>query len=383
LDENETKDYILTIDRLVRSCYVKYKSISEKWSEFVSLTLSNSTYMCFEDVKRNFSDFIFSFHDPHFALYTSIPEKVYLGFILRNEELWYKNISKEKEYKVVNINGKDIEDIFIKLSKEGIQSQLMRYKIMMKENIIDRDKVAIIYKENNNQVMETIYATSFNSYYLLPDLKKLTDASKLFVEKYDGTTIIKIPNFSDRTIIHELESQMQAISESDILIIDLRMNTGGKVDVAKEFVSLFICHETELFLTVDREINSLENSERVSVTPKDCPKNMNIFVIQNEYTASAAEYIAICALLKNGAMTIGTRTAGFSNQASKYIFEDNSSLELTSKLFVDSSGNEFMPFGFDPSIYYPMEPQISNNEIVKIVRTYHNSHTINSSKSLL
>lgn len=370
LNMKMASDYILTIDRLIRNNYVKFARISKKWNEYVDIMKKEADIMSIEEVRTNLSEFIFSICDPHFVLYTNRVEEAFFGLSLIDEELWCQFSPEESEKKLISINNQTVADIFAGLFHRGICSSLLRYRFFMKENINGKDEIEAMYLENGIKVNRTIRKIKMNTLIDKPDMKKFAGLKKLKITSHEEVTIVKVPTFSDVALLSEMELQEETLSESDILIIDLRMNTGGIVDTAKEFVSYFINQETELFYLTDQITSSMTTAKCVNVAPKSTSLCGNIFVIQNEYTASASEYIVINALLKNGAVTIGSKTAGFSNQASLYILEDHSRLEITSKLFVDSDGKEFMPTGFEPTLFYPMITKASDEDIVKYVRAY-------------
>lgn len=249
----------------------------------------------------------------------------------------------------------------------------MQYTIFLKEYINDSKEISMRYLDGEFISEAIVNKIKIGNDELLDNIGIVAEAEKFQISNFDNVMMIKVPIFSDNTNVGELETYMNEIGENKTIIIDLRMTSGGKVDVAKEFASLFINHESELFYETERKNDGLYQLKKVSIAPKLCKKCRDIFVIQNEYTASAAEYIVINALIKNNARTIGTKTAGFSNQASVFFFEDNTKLELTSKLYVNSDGTAFMPLGFEPTFYYPMPLQITDKEIVDIVKCYYTS----------
>lgn len=75
------------------------------------------------------------------------------------------------------------------------------------------------------------------------------------------------------------------------IIIDLRNNTGGLFDVAIEIAGLFLPKQSLVAVTKNRD-HKITETWKTNREPLSIAKNMPIFFIVNNYTASAAEIMA-------------------------------------------------------------------------------------------
>jgi carboxyl-terminal processing protease len=120
-----------------------------------------------------------------------------------------------------------------------------------------------------------------------------------------GVAYLRIPDFED-DIPGLVEETLTSMLEADpsTIVIDLRDNPGGFVDVAVEVASMFIADGT-VFVT-----NSVEETIEHPVTRDALAPSQRLVVMVNRGTTSAAEILAGALRDRRGAVLVGTPTFG-------------------------------------------------------------------------
>jgi len=120
-----------------------------------------------------------------------------------------------------------------------------------------------------------------------------------------GVGYIRIPDFEDDIPVL-ISDGLDALLEEplDTIVIDLRDNAGGFIDVAVEVISEFVAEGT-----VFRTVGPGEN-ERYEAVPGGVATTQDLIVLVNEGTASAAEIMAAALRDARQAPIVGTTTFG-------------------------------------------------------------------------
>ena len=119
------------------------------------------------------------------------------------------------------------------------------------------------------------------------------------------------------------------------LIIDLRNNGGGIIDEAVKIMSLFVPKGTEIVSTKGKNKNS-NRTYRTTTQPKY--PDMNLVVLVNSSSASAAEIVAGSMQDLDRALLIGTRTYGKGLVQSIRPIAYNGHLKVTTSKYYIPSG---------------------------------------------
>jgi len=191
----------------------------------------------------------------------------------------------------------------------------------------------------------------------------------------ESTGYIRIATFGEptdaefRKILSELIRQGAAN-----LILDLRDNPGGMLQSAVKITSSFIAPGQVVVSTVDR------NGEQVEYRAEDFPigRNLNLAVLVNQNSASAAEIVA-GALQDHGAATIvGERTYGKGTVQAMIPLKAGGALKLTISRYhtpndrvIDGTGLEPDIKVVSPNLVLPMarsclSPKVKNTVYLKI-----------------
>lgn len=148
------------------------------------------------------------------------------------------------------------------------------------------------------------------SYHMLSD-----NIGWLYIGEFDGVTTTQV-----KSAIEDLQSQgMQKI------IVDLRDNPGGRLDVVKDIMDMFLPKDKLLLYSIDKDKNTEKYySETDGIIP-----DMPMCVLVNGNSASASEVFTGAMKCYNRAKIVGTKTFGKGIMQSIFELEDGSALKIT------------------------------------------------------
>lgn len=127
---------------------------------------------------------------------------------------------------------------------------------------------------------------------------------------------------------------------ADNLVLDLRDNGGGLVEACVNVADEFL-DEGIVVYTEDK------NGKRSDIKAEDGKTELNVAVLVNENSASAAEILA-AALQDNGIKIVGTKTFGKGVIQSTEKLDDGSAIKLTVMQYYSPKGNEINKLGVKP-----------------------------------
>lgn len=233
--------------------------------------------------------------------------------------------------KIVEINGEILED----LSTEKIVSKLkgerhstVKVKIMRENNpdLLSFDIVRDVVKEQHSL---SFHIKSHNISYI--SLSMFTDAATKQIE-----TLLKKS--------HEHKTKG--------LILDLRNNSGGLLNAAIDIAGLFLKKGSLVTLTKDKHGKEIE---RYTTKRNPIAKNtLPIFILINNYTASAGEILAGCLKINSDATNdylvflVGTKTFGKGSVQEVIPISNNCALKITTCLYFLPDDTTIQASGIDP-----------------------------------
>lgn len=166
-------------------------------------------------------------------------------------------------------------------------------------------------------------------------------------EEADGkmTGIIEITNFSEHTAV-EFEEQLTELENKNIegLVIDVRGNPGGLLNVVEDMLSLFVPEDLPYLQIEDAD----GNKEGFHSTLRD-KKAYPISVIINEGSASASEILAV-ALKEMGYDIVGHTSYGKGTVQTAVPLGDGSSIKMTTFKWLSPKGEWINEVGVEPTI---------------------------------
>ncbi|BDC34742.1 peptidase S41 [Candidatus Dependentiae bacterium Noda2021] len=225
-----------------------------------------------------------------------------------------------KQYdKIIEING---------LSLEGMSTDEATSKLKGPRNT----KVTVKVLREGQQDLLTFDITR--------DVIKEPNSLSFHIPNYD-MYYLSLSMFSDSSA-RQLENLLRKSQEKKYkgLILDLRNNSGGLLTSVVDIAGLFLQKGSLVVTTKNKEGKETERyvTKRNPVAPKDIP----IFILINNFTASAAEILAGCLKIhaesseqKNNQLVfvVGTNSFGKGSVQEVIPLSNNCALKLTTSLY--------------------------------------------------
>ena len=164
-----------------------------------------------------------------------------------------------------------------------------------------------------------------------------------------NVALVQIASFSKGTA-DEVQKSLAELKYSSGIILDLRNNPGGLLEVALRVSQLFIGNG----VIVSYQVNG---SEKLFKADNPKPISVPVVVMINRNTASSAEIVASAFQDRNRGVIIGERSYGKGSVQEFVTLDDGSKLELTVALYVTPSGKIIDEVGVSPDL------EVSSREI--------------------
>ena len=196
------------------------------------------------------------------------------------------------------------------------------------------------------------------------------DISKVIIPSVESKMLegnigyIKLSTFSNTTY-NQVKTSLEELEKKNMksLIIDVRDNSGGYLNSAKDI--------SELFLKKGKIIYQLKyrdgNIEKVYST-KDNTRDYKVVVLTNEFSASASEILAIALKESYGATLVGKKTFGKGTVQDTDILSNGSMVKYTSAYWLSPNGNSINNFGIDPDIEVDLK-ETGDSQLDKAIET--------------
>ncbi|MFC1615760.1 S41 family peptidase [Patescibacteria group bacterium] len=215
------------------------------------------------------------------------------------------------------------------------------------------DAIMSIRGEMGTTVVLTILRDGLGEPFEVPIVRDSIDIDSVTVEKLDDEiTYLSINQFNDKT----LEEFSSAISEMILeeargLIIDLRFNGGGYLDIAVELLSFILPEDTTAVKIEQRGMENEVMYTNGQVKLLDIP----VVVLVNEGSASASEIVAGAIQDYERGVIMGTQTFGKGSVQEVESFSDGSSIRLTIAKWFTPNGTNIDEVGLTPDIIVEIE----------------------------
>jgi carboxyl-terminal processing protease len=169
----------------------------------------------------------------------------------------------------------------------------------------------------------------------------------------DNIGYIRLSDFRERTA-NDLESAVKGLKEKgmDSLILDLRNNPGGLLDVAVT-VSEFFLDRNQLIVSTKGRLRN-QNQEMRSRS-SGLVSNIPMVVLINEGSASASEIVAGAIQDHHRGIVMGTKSHGKASVQTIFPLKDGSALRLTTSKYFTPSGRSIHGEGIMPDVEVPFE----------------------------
>jgi carboxyl-terminal processing protease len=163
----------------------------------------------------------------------------------------------------------------------------------------------------------------------------------------DNIAYIKLRQFQSRSA-NDLAMEYQRLMKEGAksLILDLRNNPGGLLNVAVDVSGIFLDHGTLVVYTKDRNGQKDEYRSRANMLSTSMP----MVVMVNQGSASASEIVAGALKDWNRAVVLGTTTFGKGSVQSVIPLSDGSGVRLTTSKYYTPKGTSIQNTGITPDI---------------------------------
>ncbi|MBU5593967.1 PDZ domain-containing protein [Amphibacillus sp. MSJ-3] len=170
--------------------------------------------------------------------------------------------------------------------------------------------------------------------------------------------VIQITSFSEQTA-ERFQEELESLESEGIdgLVIDVRGNPGGLLDVTEDILKLFVTSDQPFMQIADNE----DNKQRFFSDLEE-PKDYPISVLIDEGSASASEILAISLYETIDAELIGRNSFGKGTVQQTVPMGDGSTIKLTILKWLSPEGNSIHEIGVKPTIevdqpdYYYISP---------------------------
>lgn len=145
----------------------------------------------------------------------------------------------------------------------------------------------------------------------------------------------------------QFKNNLESLEKENIdsLIIDLRDNTGGELETAKEILSLFMKNDKVIY---QMELRDGKIEKTYSTGKKD--KTYPIVILVNGNTASASEVMTASLKENLGATVIGETTYGKGTAQTVLKLSSGDQFKMTTKKWLTPNGNWINEVGIIPDI---------------------------------
>ncbi len=169
----------------------------------------------------------------------------------------------------------------------------------------------------------------------------------------DHIGYVRISDFRENTT-QDLEAALNQLKTQSMegLILDLRNNPGGLLDVAVSVSELFLNRHQLIVTTKGR----LKNQNQEMRARMDGPvSDVPLVVLINEGSASASEIVAGAVQDHHRGIIVGTKSHGKASVQTIFPLKDGSALRLTTSKYFTPTGRSIHGQGIPPDVEVPLE----------------------------
>jgi len=224
------------------------------------------------------------------------------------------------------------------------------------EGLTTEEIIALLKGERGSQVTIKILREGQQdllSFTLTRDVVKEQTSLSFYIKNYN-ICYLSLTMFTDtaaKIIQQLLEKGTQHAYKG--LILDLRNNSGGLLTSVIDIASLFLEKGSLVVLTKDKHNKEIE---RYTTTRAPVHAHLPIFILINNFTASAAEILAGCLKIhaeqtkagNNLVFLVGTTTFGKGSVQEVIPVSNNSAVKLTTSLYFFSDHSTIQGAGIVP-----------------------------------
>ncbi len=314
-----------------------------------------------EEILAIIDTYLIGLKDPHTRLlFRERPSYILpYNFIFIHKKLYLE--CEEDLKKVILINQESVQTILNRYSEIYksyplvlVENELIKDIQFMKRSFI-RNDLQITYDTGHEK---TLYPVDTEIW--MKNLRNQANDCQLnsvSIRRIDNDCIcIQIITFRDKSVVSQIIGGLEQIQgRYNTIIFDVRNNMGGYIEVAKELVSKIVDSKVQMNYEIARMDGNLIKTMPVEIQKNtyDGFQNKQIIVFVNYRTMSSAEYIFAYALQLKGILVIGEETAGLKDQATIIPINEEVSLQVTTKRYIQNG--RFIQKGVIPDIFVKNE----------------------------
>lgn len=187
-----------------------------------------------------------------------------------------------------------------------------------------------------------------------------------YEKKEDGIAYVQIANFSEDTSAEFNKEITKVIADDNKgVVLDLRNNPGGFLNIAVEMASKFI-PRGELIVQERKSNGKIDEFKALGGANLE---ELSVVVLMNEGSASASEILAGALRDQKGSLLIGEKSFGKGSVQQLKKLKDGSSLKVTIAEWLTPNGDSINEEGLDPDIKVELtQENIENQEDVQLER---------------
>lgn len=234
--------------------------------------------------------------------------------------------------------GLQPNDVIIKVNGEDIQDQTLS-KVVSKIKGPAGTAVQITISRNNQELTYTITRNAL--FYETVSYKFMQKGAKKIA-------YLELKSFNDKTFEEFLKAAQEIVAEkADGLILDLRNNPGGYMDVAINIIDLFT-NKSKTAVKMKFADNSVESYK---TDGNGLLKGMKTVVLINKGSASASEILAGALQDYKAATIIGEKSFGKGTVQDIAEYKDESIFKYTTAQWLTPNGRDINKKGITPDKY--------------------------------
>jgi len=226
------------------------------------------------------------------------------------------------------------QDIIVKIDKEDVTALNL-------EQVVKK-----IRGKPNTIVVLTIARKNLDELIDIEIVRQRITIESVNLEIKDKIAILEVSQFGTNTKEEFEKHLMEALMENPIgIILDLRFNSGGFLEKARDLVSCFI-EEGKVTIIKSRP----PNIENVFVTGEK-KTDLPLVILQNKGSASASEIVAGALQDFERAKIVGTRSFGKGTVQELIPLKHGGNLRLTVSQWLTPKGHEVNEKGIKPDYF--------------------------------
>jgi len=244
--------------------------------------------------------------------------------------------------------------------EEGMQAGDMILKIdgQSTERILLREAVKRLRGKPGTKVTLTVRRVGFaadKEIVITRAVIKPPSIEHEFIDKENGIALIRVPSFNAR-VMKDMVSVASDLKEENLraLILDLRQNPGGLLNVAVGMCDLFVKEG----VVVSVKGRHKENDKEYRARPGDALEDVRMVVLIDDGSASASEIVAGCLRDHQRGILLGSRTYGKGSVQNIIPLGDGHALKLTTAKYYTPNDIPIEDHqGIEPDVPVPMTAQ--------------------------